>query len=238
MENGLVYACILAAGKGKRMNMEVNKQYYPIRGIPILSKTLMVFDRANIVNGIILVVNQSDIDYCKEHIVNRYGIRKVVKIVAGGKERQESSYKGIANVPSDADIIMIHDGARPFVTENIINDAVAGAREYGASCVCVPTRDTIKVSDVNGFISQTPNRKNIYMAQTPQCFKRDLILNALEEAMSDNKTYKLDMATDDSQLVEALGYRVKIVTGSYSNIKITTKEDLYLAEIISSKMEY
>jgi len=236
MEKGSVYACVLAAGKGRRMNMDINKQYYPIRGIPILARTLMVFEKSSIVDGVVLVVNQSDLDYCRENIVNKYDIRKVKKIVAGGRERLESSYIGVMSVPEEADIILIHDGARPFVTESIINDAVAGAREYGASCVCVPVRDTIKVSDVNGFISQTPSRKNLYMSQTPQCFKRDLILQAMDGIMSGNGVLKADMVTDDAQLVEALGYRVKIVAGSYSNIKITTSEDLYLAEIILSKM--
>lgn len=229
--NNKVYACVLAAGKSLRMKMDVNKVYYELQGIPVLARTLLAFEKSDIVDGIVLVVNQEDIDYCLKEIVTEYNLSKVVKVVAGGKERYESSYYGVINVPLDADIIMIHDGARPFVSEEIIENAALSAIEYGASCVCVPAKDTMKVSSVDGFITETPNRNYLYIAQTPQSFKSDLIKGALDDAIQTNKRLTHNVS-DDSQLVEALGYRSKIVMGDYNNIKITTREDLDLAEVI------
>ena len=220
-------AIIVAAGRGSRMNMDMNKQYIDIAGKPILARTLQVFNDCSLIDEIILVVNENDIFYCKQNIIDFYEFYKVKIIVAGGDERQKSVFKGLMEVSSRTDIVLIHDGARPFVSEESIINSITSAEEFGGSVVAVPVKDTIKMADSQGIISQTIDRNILWSVQTPQTFKYSLIINAHNKALEDNFS-----GTDDSILLERLGYKLKLVMGGYDNIKITTKEDLLIAEAI------
>ena len=233
MYNGeKVSAVVLAAGKGLRMNMEVNKQYYPVRGIPVLARSLLVFQRSRYVDNIFVVVNKDDIIHCKKEIVDRYSLTKVAKVVEGGSTRQDSSFCGIKSLPSDTGLVLIHDGARPFVSEDILLNSLKEAYTHGASCVCVPVKDTIKLAGAGDIIDGTPDRNKLFFAQTPQTFKYGLISHAFEMVNAAGLVF-----TDDSQLAEACGYKVKLVNGSYDNIKITTREDIAVAETIAAKFD-
>jgi 2-C-methyl-D-erythritol 4-phosphate cytidylyltransferase len=223
-----VSVIIAAAGKGTRMNMDINKQYINIGGLPVLASTLLKFDRCRLVDEIILVVNEQDIIFCKNKIVDEYGIEKVKVITAGGNERQESVQRGLAELHRDTGIVLVHDGARPFVEEDIIIENIAAAFQYGAACTAVPVKDTVKVSDENGFVRETLDRSALWLIQTPQAFRYDIIADAYEKAMSEGY-----VGTDDAILAERAGYKVRLVMGSYSNIKITTREDLVIGEAIA-----
>ena len=223
-----VTAVIVAAGKGTRMNLDVNKQYIEIRGIPVLVRTLQAFESCGIINEIVLVVNEADIMYCKQEIIDSFRFGKIKSIVCGGKERQQSVYNGLAGADKSTDIVVIHDGARPFITEECIAESVRDALEHGAACAAVPVKDTIKTADQGNFIESTPDRSKLWAIQTPQAFKYDLIMKAHESARHDGFT-----GTDDAVLIERLGHRVRLVMGDYLNIKITTQEDLIFAEAIA-----
>lgn len=225
----MVTAIVVAGGKGKRMGKDINKQYLLINGREIVARTLEVFQRSGRVDEIILVSPEAEIDFCRENIVKKYALNKVRKIIAGGPERQDSVYNGLLACSSDTDIVMIHDGARPFITEDMLERSIDCARKYGACSLGVPVKDTIKVVDGEGFAVDTPRRSGLYAVQTPQTFKYRTILEAHEAARKVNIE-----ATDDTMLVEALGKRVKFIEGSYTNIKITTPEDMVFAEAILS----
>jgi 2-C-methyl-D-erythritol 4-phosphate cytidylyltransferase len=227
-EELLISAVIVAAGKGSRMNMDINKQYVDICGKPVVARTLQVFEDCRWINEIILVINQQDLEFCRVNIVDKYGFRKVKTLVPGGQERQDSVCKGLLQVDTSCSIVLIHDGARPFVTENCINLSIEAALEFGASCVAVPAKDTVKKADSNGFAIETPDRSALWLIQTPQTFKYGLILEAHKRAIDDGFE-----GTDDAVLVERLGAPLKLVMGSYDNIKITTQEDIVLAEAIA-----
>jgi len=218
---------IVAAGKGKRMNISVNKQFIDISGKPLIARTIEKFQNLKFINEIIVVVGEDEIDYCKKNIIERYNFTKVSKIIAGGSERQESVYNGIKNVNSSSEIIMIHDGARPFIPDDIVYNAIEETKKNDATVVAVPVKDTIKIVSEKGFIEKTLDRSVIWSMQTPQTFKKDLIVMAHEKALKNNF-----LGTDDSVLAEQVGYQVKIVKGSFLNIKITTQEDLITAEAI------
>lgn len=219
-------AIILAAGKGIRMKSGINKQYINLKGRPILSYTLEVFFSCDSIGEIIAVINPKDEEYFNM-VLNGFRQSKPVKVVFGGEERQQSVQKGLARIDDRSDIIVIHDGARPFVTCRMIEDCIAGAKIDGAVTVGVPVKETIKAVDEEGFIFETLNRDSIWITQTPQAFKRDIIVQAHKLAQIDKRT-----ATDDAMLVEYLNYNVKMISGEYNNIKITTKEDLIIAESI------
>lgn len=222
-----VSAVIVAAGKATRMNMEKNKQYIDIGGQSVLARTILAFQESDIVDEIILVTNPHDIMFCKENIVEQYGMNKVKKIVAGGDSRQKSVYNGLAEVSSKCGIVLIHDGARPFIKETNIRESVLAAYEFGACCVAVPVKDTIKKVNNDGFVEATLDRSSLWSIQTPQTFKYSLIVDAHKKALEDNFE-----GTDDAVLVERLGHPLKLIMGSYDNIKITTREDLAIAEAI------
>lgn len=225
-----VYAIIVAAGRGSRMNMDINKQYADICGKPVLARTIQAFEDSGMVDDIIVVVNEQDIIYCKQTIVERYGFGKVRVLVAGGETRQESVSRGLREAGDDG-VILIHDGARPFITVEIIDSSIVAAEEFGAACVAVPVKDTIKSADSEDFVVSTLNRSSLWSIQTPQSFKAYIIKEAHRVAEQDGFS-----GTDDAVLVERLGYKLKLVMGSYFNIKITTREDLVLAEAIGKKM--
>ena len=225
-------AVIVAAGRGSRMNMDRNKQFIDIGGKPVLAWTIQTFQECNRIKEIVVVVSEQEVMYCKQNIIDFYGFQKVKTIAVGGKERQESVYNGLKEIDSECEIVLIHDGARPFVKEESILNSISTAQEYGAACVGVPVKDTIKRVDEQGFIKKTLDRSTLWAVQTPQTFKYDLIMHAHREAT------KWDFkGTDDAVLVERLGASTKFVMGSYDNIKITTKEDLAVAEEILSRRE-
>ena len=222
-----VSVIIAAAGMSNRMGSKINKQFISINNKPILVHTIEKFERCKYVDEIIVVAKENEIDYCRKEIVRRYGLSKVSTIVKGGKERQDSVYNGILALNEKCDIVLSHDGARPFVKLKNIIDAIDGALEYGACVIGVPVKDTIKVVGDHGDIDKTPKRDLLWAAQTPQCFKKEIIMEGYRKAIEDKF-----VGTDDSVLIERLGLDVKMIMGSYENIKITTPEDLIIAESI------
>lgn len=225
-------AVIVAAGRGSRMNMDVSKQYIEIADKPVAARTLQAFENCDYIDEIVLVINEKDFIYCKQNIVDFYGFSKVKALVAGGEERQDSVYNGLKEISNNCDIVLIHDGARPFVSEQNLINSIDAAIEFGASCVAVPVKDTIKEVDENIFINKTLQRNSLWAMQTPQTFRYDLIMKAYEEAIQNGIK-----VTDDAAMVECLGVKVKLVMGNYFNIKITTQEDLIMGEAIARALE-
>jgi 2-C-methyl-D-erythritol 4-phosphate cytidylyltransferase len=226
----VISVVIAAAGKGTRMNMSSNKLYVRIDNMPVLARSIKAFQNCHMIDEIILVVNKDDINYCKRHIIESYGFEKVKKIVEGGESRQESVFKGLNAVSSDCDIVLIHDGARPFIREQVILDSIEAAINYSASCTAVPVKNTIKRSNHEGFIQETLDRENLWLIQTPQAFRFYTIMSAHKKAMEEGFE-----GTDDGILVERMGILPKLVMGRYDNVKITTREDLAIAEVIAKK---
>ena len=225
------YAIILAGGTGLRMGVDIPKQFLTIDKLPIIVRTLNVFQNHNKIDGIIVVVYPEYIDRVKQY-VNEYSLTKILNIVAGGKTRQISSYNGLhAWDFKNDDIIIFHDAVRPFLTNEIIDNCISEVLKNGAVGVYVKTTDTIVESSNKNTILSIPNRANLRNAQTPQAFTYKLILDAHENTKKNNFT----QATDDVQLVHNLGHPVKIVEGSYENIKITNIEDITLSEAIAQK---
>ena len=224
-------AIVLAAGSGKRMGTKVQKQYLELAGKPILYYSLQAFEDSPLIDDIILVTGEEEIAYCKEEIVEKYQIKKVRKIVAGGKERYHSVHNGLQEVDFGG-YVFIHDGARPFVTNEIIERAYNEVIECRACVVGMPVKDTIKIADEEGYIAQTPNRAFVWQIQTPQVFETELVKAAYAKLMEQPDVN----VTDDAQVVESMMYEdVKLVKGSYENIKITTPEDLEIANIFVQK---
>lgn len=222
-------AIVVAAGKGSRMQSDTKKQFLPLLGMPVLSHTLEAVEKSDMVAEIILVVSEDDILIAKD-IVAASDLEKVTKIVAGGKNRAESVAKGLAVVSSDSDIVMIHDGVRPCVSESLIEECIKNAKEYGASALGVKPKNTIKRVTKDGFIAETVNRDELVEIQTPQCFGAEIIKKAYEDFDSS--------ATDDCALVERLGVKIHITEGSYANLKLTTREDLLmLSALIDAEYE-
>lgn len=224
-------AIILAAGQGKRMHSAVAKQFLLLNEKPLIYYSLKAFEESG-VDVMILVTGQEEISYCQEEIVEKYGFGKVAKIVAGGKERYHSVYAGLSALsgilPEDG-FVLIHDGARPMLTQEIIARTRAAACEYGACVAAMPVKDTIKVADEKGFAAATPDRSTLWQIQTPQAFTYGLIRQAYEKLLSDERFQQ--GITDDAMVVEAMtSEKVKLVEGSYENIKVTTPEDMRIAE--------
>lgn len=220
-------AIVLAAGKGSRMQSAVPKQYLELCGKPVLYYSLAAFEES-FIDEIILVAGKDDISYCKEQIVERYGFQKVTKIIAGGAERYLSVYQGLL-AAEEADYVYIHDGARPFVDAAILSDAKACVEQYQACVAGMPVKDTIKIVDAEDFAKETPERKYVWQVQTPQVFSYALVREAYDMLMEDQDAYSV---TDDAMVVETmLNYPVKLFQASYKNIKITTPEDLQIAEL-------
>lgn len=219
-------AIILAGGKGKRMNSSVPKQYLLLRDKPVLFYALNTFNESDLIDEIILVTGAEQIEYCKTEIVEKYGITKVSSIIEGGSERYLSVYNGIKAVKS-ADNIFIHDGARPFVTREIIARTYESVLTDKACVAAMPVKDTIKIADQDGYVRETPPRALVWTIQTPQVFTKKLIESAYQKLMESGRTD----ATDDAMVAETmLRVKVKLVEGSYQNIKITTPEDLITGE--------
>jgi len=223
---GKVWAVIVAAGRGKRMGAGKNKQFIDVKGKPILYYTLKAFSNNEEVDKIIVVCAQGEIEYCQGEIVSKYNFDKVHCITPGGEERRESVYNGL-KVIDDCEIVIIHDGARPFVSDKIIRDGINYARIYGACACGVTPKDTVKIKDESGFSVSTPKRESLFLVQTPQSFKFDLIFNCYNKLKNIDDNF-----TDDTSIIEHFGHKVFLYQGSYSNIKITTPEDLAFAENI------
>ncbi len=227
IDGNYVSVLIAAAGMSNRMGGNISKQFIQLGDRPVLAHTIQAFEESDIVDEIILILKEEDIEYCRQNIVKKYKFNKVTKLIRGGKERQDSVHNGIMALDPKSDIIISHDGARPFVTDKMIRDSVKKAITDGAAVVGVPVTDTIKMlRDGEGNqIDYTPKRSLLFAAQTPQTFKRDILVYAYEKAQEDDA-----LGTDDSSLVERLGIKVAMVEGAYSNIKLTTPEDIRLAE--------
>lgn len=223
---------VVAAGKGSRMNLDINKQYVEVAGKPVVARTIQAFEDCEAIDEIVIVVNKMDLLYCKQNVIDVYDFKKVKSLVAGGDERQKSVYNGLKEISENCDIVLIHDGARPFINEESILGSIEAAKEFGAAGVGVPVKDTIKVADEEGNIKETLNRSLLWAIQTPQTFRYPLVMEAHRKAEEEGFS-----GTDDSVLVERLGVKVKLVKGSYNNIKITTQEDLIAAEAIAESQE-
>jgi 2-C-methyl-D-erythritol 4-phosphate cytidylyltransferase len=218
-------ALIPAGGAGKRMPGHVSKQYLLLDGIPLLVHTLRIFQCLPIVHDIFLVVPSDDIQFVSQTIVRTYGITKVRQIVSGGRERQDSVKNGLDAMGDEHDIVIIHDGVRPFISEDLVHLAVIEASIGEAVTIGVPVKDTVKMVTQDGWVIETTRRDCLWLTQTPQVFKREIIKEAYRRAYNDHY-----YGTDDASLVERIGGHVKMIPGSYDNIKITTKDDLLLAE--------
>ena len=219
-----VGAVIVAAGSSRRMG-GVNKVFALLGGKPILARVIDVFQRCNSIDQIVVVVSEQNLERCRQ-LVAEQGWSKVTDVCAGGERRQDSVVAGLGRL-HHCHWVVIHDGARPLLTEDLIHRGLTEVKETGAAAAAVPVTDTIKVAGDDRLVQQTPLRHNLWAVQTPQVFRFDIIAEAYRRA-------KQEM-TDDATLVEQLGYRVKLYMGSYDNIKITTPDDLILAEVLWQK---
>ena len=226
MEQGRCTAIVLAAGKGKRMHSKIQKQFLEIGGKPVLYYSLHCFQESPLIQDIILVTGEEMISYCEQEIVKKYGFSKVRKVTAGGKERYDSVY-AVLLCCQDTDYVYIHDGARPFITEEMVQRGYEAVKRTNACVMVMPSKDTVKLADSLGYIKETPDRKIVWNIQTPQIFSYDLIRGAYESIRKKDMTG----VTDDAMVVEQeTGTKILLVEGSYQNIKITTPEDLAIAE--------
>ncbi len=222
-----VTALIPAAGIGKRMGKAVAKQFLPLGDMPLLAHTLLVFQRTSMIDEIIPILSREDVEGCLSDIIERFHITKVKTLVVGGKERQDSVANGLQKLGNDTAVVLVHDGVRPFVTAEIIKEAADCARKGECVAVGVPLKDTIKELNDKGFVRSTLERSRLWAIQTPQAFPARILKDAYADAAK-NKVF----GTDDASLVEHAGNKVRVIMGSYENIKITTPEDLLLAEEI------
>ena len=223
-----VGAIIPAAGRGKRIGASVPKQFLEIQGRPLLHHTLMVFASCKLIDYVVLVMPRADVDEMGEDWLNKYEI--VREVVVGGEQRQDSVYNGFNSLEEGTDIVVVHDGVRPFTTPQMITATVEAAQQHGAAITAIPVSDTVKQA-ADGFVKQTVSRDGLWRVQTPQAFQCGLLQQAFKKAKKDSY-----YGTDEGSLVEYLGERVKIVPGSELNIKITRKEDLVLGESLLSRI--
>lgn len=222
-------AIVLAAGQGKRMGTKIQKQYLLMAGKPVLYYSLRAFQDSEIIDDIYLVTGSGDEEYCREQIVEKYGINKVSCILSGGAERYHSVWNALKEI-SGKGYVFIHDGARPFVDETIIARAYEAVKKCDACVVGMPVKDTIKIADENQNVADTPERSRVWLVQTPQVFETKLVRDAYKKLIESG----VSNVTDDAMVVEQMsGHSVKLVEGSYENIKITTPEDLKIGEIFA-----
>ena len=235
-------AIILAAGSGKRMNSNVAKQYMLLAGKPVLYYSLKVFQESCI-DHIILVVGENDLEYVKRDVVDKYGFDKVRHVIAGGSERYFSVYHGLqaaAAYSSGESYIFIHDGARPFVSEQMIEEALVCVQTEKACVIGMPVKDTIKIADVSDYAVETPKRSQVWMIQTPQVFEFSLVKKAYDTFIhkADDVLQRGVQITDDASVIELFTQqKVKLLKGTYTNIKITTPEDLDAAELFLKRVK-
>lgn len=220
-------AIITAGGSGKRINSRLPKQYLPVGGSPLLVHTIEVFQRSPLIHDILLVVPPEDVHRVRSRFVEPHGFFKVSRVLGGGCERQDSVKNGLDALGEDCDIVLIHDGVRPFVSGRLIRLVIREAAAHGAATAGVPVKETVKRVDGEGCVLETVDRRALWLAQTPQAFRRAVILEAHRRACRDHFC-----GTDDAALVERMGHPVRMVPATYENIKITTREDLLLAEFL------
>ncbi|MBT4375113.1 MAG: 2-C-methyl-D-erythritol 4-phosphate cytidylyltransferase [Nitrospina sp.] len=223
-----VGAIIPAAGRGKRIGASIPKQFLEIQGRPLLHHTLTVFASCKLIDYVVLVMPRADVNEVGKDWMNKYKI--VQEVVVGGEQRQDSVYNGFNSLEKGTDIVVVHDGVRPFTTPQMITATVEAAQQYGAAITAIPVSDTVKQA-ADGFVKQTVSRDGLWRVQTPQAFQHGLLQQAFKKAKKDSY-----YGTDEGSLVEYLGERVKIVPGSELNIKITRKEDLVLGESLLSRI--
>lgn len=236
-------AIIPAAGAGTRIKSDIKKQYLGLDGKPILAYTLQAITRSKLIDEIVIVVAPGDQQYCTEEVIKPYNFPVDINFADGGKTRQESVFNGLKSISGDCELVLIHDGVRPFVEKELIENLLTAAEHFGAATAAVPVKDTIKVVDEDDFVVNTPSRKSLWATQTPQVFRYEIIKEAHQKGKNTEDigssatvertalsvTALATSATDDAVLVERLGYKVKIVRGNYQNIKITTPDDLKFA---------
>jgi len=227
-----IAALIPSAGNGLRMGGKTRKQYIHIRGRPIAAHTLLTFQALEEIDKIILIAPEGDLAYCAEEIVSKYHLSKVTRVVAGGRQRQDSVYNGIRELDGDEEIVIVHDGVRPFVTGPMIRESIRVAMDTGAAITAIPVKDTLKSVSGTGTVESTIDRKKLWQVQTPQTFRARLLRAAYDKAQTENF-----YGTDDASLVERLGVGINVISGSALNIKVTTPEDLILAEGIIKHRE-
>jgi len=220
-----VSAIVVAAGRGRRFRGEISKPFLKIKAHPVIIYPLIVLSRHSDIKEIIVVGNPDNIDDLRS-IIKKYKVKKVSKVILGGRERQDSVLKGLKETSKDADLVLIHDGVRPFISRGLVNALIKEAHIRKAAILGVPVKATIKLSDKKNYVRKTLDRDYLYEIQTPQVYERKLLLKAYE--MYGNKR-----VTDDAALIEKMGLKVKIVLGDYSNIKITTIEDFLIAKEIA-----
>ncbi len=234
-------AVVLAAGSGNRMKSSVKKQFMLLGGKPLLFYSLQAFQQSSRIDSIVLVTGADEIEYCKHEIKEKFLFDKVKVITAGGAERYDSVYNGLLVCENDTDIVFIHDGARPFITGEIIERAYDAAHRYRACTVGMPVKDTIRIADSDGFSQQTPDRNFVWQVQTPQVFDYSIAVEAYSRLEENRPAGITDTSaperkihiTDDAMVVEHYtGIRSRLVEGSYENIKVTTQDDLIIGEAI------
>lgn len=227
-------AIVLAGGRGSRMKSQVKKQYLLIGGRPVLWYSLHTLQQCSRIDGIVLVCGSGEVEQCRQQFVEEYGFTKILKIVEGGRERYHSVHEGLKAI-GDCGYVLIHDGARPFLDEAMVNRILDALPQCRACVVGMPVKDTIKLSTPEGYVEQTLPRERLWTIQTPQSFDYALIRRAYDE-LARREALEVSI-TDDAMVAEyILGTPVKLIEGSYNNIKITTPEDLVLAEAILGKM--
>lgn len=227
-----VAAVIVSAGKSQRMN-GVDKQFLKLYGKPVIAYVMDTFLACKDINLIMLVVPDGSTDAYRDWLDKYYGFYKDIVVTAGGSERQYSVLNGLKALPEDIDLVVIHDGARPMVTPELIEDSIEAASKFGAAVAAVPVKDTVKQSDGQHFVERTLSRETLWSIQTPQSFKYDIIMQAHTLAMEQGY-----LGTDDAVLAERAGYRVKLFMGDYENIKITTPDDVPVAETLLAQRHY
>jgi 2-C-methyl-D-erythritol 4-phosphate cytidylyltransferase len=225
----MIAAIIAAAGVGKRMKHHIPKPYLPLARKPILAHTLKIFEAMPEIREVTMVVHPEDLEFCQENVIIPYNLKKVLRLVPGGKERQDSVYHALKALKheEELEIVLVHDGVRPFVTPEQIRQVIDGARRHGGAVLGLPAQDTLKRVNSEGQVHQTLERTDIWQIQTPQAFQAPLLWRAFTEAYSRNF-----YGTDEASLLEELGHTVMVIPGSPCNLKITTPEDLMLAHAI------
>lgn len=225
MKQPICTAILVAAGKGRRMGTEISKQFLPLCGKEILAHTMAHFEQSPAIRDIILVIG-GEMGADIEAMEREYGWKKLIAIATGGRERQDSVWSGLQQLPRDTEIVLIHDGVRPFVTAEMIENSIQTAWEMGACVVGVPAKDTIKICDAAQMAIATPDRNSLWQIQTPQTFRTEIIREAYEKAIAAGFS-----GTDDASVAEFGGNAVRVILGDYRNIKITTREDLLIGEV-------
>ncbi len=219
------YAVVLSAGVGSRMKSNIPKQYLTLKDKPVLAHSLLAFENSN-ADGIVIVCGEGDEEFIRKEFVEKYSLKKVKAITCGGAERYNSVYNGLL-LCRDADYVLIHDGARPYVSKDIIERNMSEVLAHKAVVTAVKATDTVKIADDEGFVLSTPERKNVYYMQTPQTFEYKLAMDSYSKLIEDLKENKDIHVTDDAQVVEMYSdTKVKLIEGEYSNIKITVPDDL------------